>query len=153
MTHAVRFEVRGPIRGKERPRFNSKTGRTYTPAGTILAEQRVRDAWRDAGAVAFGDQPVAVRVTVMPARPGTHYRVDGSLSAAGRRNPVPVKTPDLDNILKLVCDALNGHAFHDDKQVIAAQVERVWADRNRTEAVIVHLSRAVGSASLDREAA
>lgn len=44
-----------------------------------------------------------------------------------------VKTPDLDNLAKLVQDALNGVAYRDDRQLIRLEVERVYGDRERSE--------------------
>ena len=38
----------------------------------------------------------------------------------------PAKKPDADNILKAVCDALNGFAWKDDAQVIEAHVRKVY---------------------------
>ena len=40
---------------------------------------------------------------------------------------LPTKKPDTDNILKVVCDALNGCAYHDDKQVVGAVIEKYYA--------------------------
>jgi Holliday junction resolvase RusA-like endonuclease len=38
----------------------------------------------------------------------------------------PVKRPDFDNIAKIVCDALNGVAWHDDAQIVNAQVIKLY---------------------------
>jgi Holliday junction resolvase RusA-like endonuclease len=32
---------------------------------------------------------------------------------------MPVLTPDIDNIIKIILDGLNGAAYQDDKQVVA----------------------------------
>ncbi len=40
----------------------------------------------------------------------------------------PTLKPDTDNIAKVVCDALNGVAYHDDKQITSLTVDKVWAD-------------------------
>ncbi|MGB6231196.1 MAG: RusA family crossover junction endodeoxyribonuclease, partial [Litorimonas sp.] len=40
--------------------------------------------------------------------------------------------PDGDNLAKLVKDALNGLAYHDDAQVSTTIVEKQWSDHDRT---------------------
>lgn len=113
---------------KGRPRMTAFAGRAraYTPAATRLAEERVATAWTHP-MIAAG-VPVYVRIVAYMQRPAGHFRKDGSLSAAGLRVPVPVKRPDLDNVLKLVLDALNGVAFHDDAQLARVRADRWWAE-------------------------
>lgn len=43
-----------------------------------------------------------------------------------------VKTPDLDNLAKLVQDALNGVAYRDDRQLVRLEVERVYGQREHS---------------------
>ncbi len=45
----------------------------------------------------------------------------------------PAKKPDCDNIVKIVCDALNGFAYKDDAQVVLAQVAKEYTDEPRTD--------------------
>ena len=39
----------------------------------------------------------------------------------------PTKKSDADNIAKIICDALNGIAYHDDKQVVELLVSKRYA--------------------------
>lgn len=128
----MRFVVPSEPRGKARPRFVRATGRTYTDTPTLRAEQRIADAWRATGAERPPDVPLELWVTLVLARPRSHFRANGELNAAGLRTPVPVRKPDVDNALKLVMDALNGLAYRDDVQIVAASVSRRWA--GQTEA-------------------
>ena len=49
----------------------------------------------------------------------------------------PTKKPDWDNIGKLVTDALNGIAWHDDAQIVKSTVIKVYtADKPRIEVTI-----------------
>ncbi len=118
--------VPGPPTGKGRPRF-TRQGRTYTDASTKSAETAVRSAWTDAGRPRLPDGPITLTIEVYVARPKTHYTSKGLLSAEGRRHHYPTRTPDLDNVAKLVQDALNGLAWRDDAQVADLQVTRRWA--------------------------
>lgn len=41
----------------------------------------------------------------------------------------PTKKPDMDNVVKIVLDALNGFAWHDDAQVVDLSVMKVYTDQ------------------------
>jgi Holliday junction resolvase RusA-like endonuclease len=111
-------------------------GRPYTPAATKAAEQVVQQAWMYAGRHTVGDQPASVEITVWTGRPKTHYRKNGGLSAAGLRSVSPSRKPDLDNVVKLVCDALNGLAWDDDAQVCSVVAKRHWCDPHEARVVV-----------------
>lgn len=137
---AFTLAIPGPPAGKARPRFVRATGRTYTPDTTVRAEDRVRNAWHQAGRPWLGDGPLAIHVEVVVARPRSHYRVNGELSAAGVRATRPTRKPDLDNVLKLLADSMNGCAFKDDAQIVQASLCRRWAARDEREHVLVGVS-------------
>lgn len=40
---------------------------------------------------------------------------------------LPTKKPDCDNIAKIICDALNGVAYKDDKQIVQLLVSKVYS--------------------------
>lgn len=135
----IELHIPGRPVGKARPRFVKATGRTYTPKDTEAAEARVREAWRLAGSVDLGDGPLAAVLTIAVARPASHLRVHGGLTAAGTRAWVPLRKPDCDNALKLNLDALNGLAYRDDAQIVDAHVTRRWAvegEREHTQLVL-----------------
>lgn len=52
----------------------------------------------------------------------------------------PTKKPDADNIGKIVCDALNGLAYHDDAQVVDLHVRKFWYSEPRVEVIINTIS-------------
>lgn len=115
------ISVPGRPQGKARPRI-TRHG-TYTPQRTREYEQRIRAAWREAGGVRFGAAPVSVEV---------HAYFEPPKSAGKRRRDemlrygLPCRKPDADNILKAVCDALNGLCYDDDAQVVLAAVSKKW---------------------------
>ena len=41
----------------------------------------------------------------------------------------PTKKPDMDNVVKIVLDALNGFAWHDDAQVVDLSVSKIYTDQ------------------------
>lgn len=90
----VRFTVRGEPRSKQRPRVTQRG--TFTPKQTMERERAVRDAWYATGEQMF------------------EYQVEMEIkfynSTRHRR--------DIDNMAKLVLDALNKVAFTDDHEVV-----------------------------------
>ena len=122
----IELTVAGRPTGKGRPRFNPRTGHARTDDATRLGEARVIEAWMNAGSQRLSDGPVHLTVEVVVARPKSHYRVDGTLTAAGARSLVPLRKPDLDNAIKLIMDALNGCACRDDVDVVSISAWRRW---------------------------
>lgn len=126
----IKLRIAGRSSTKQRPRFNTQTGRTYTPPSNTISENDVRAVWREAGEPRIDDDvAISISMTVYVCRPAGHFKKDGTLSAEGMRNPVPRnKKPDLDNAVKLVMDALNTRAYKDDVQVASLHVDREWAE-------------------------
>lgn len=92
------FECRIDIEpvAKERPRFNRKTGTTYTPKKTADFEKAVAFALRRAGAIANS----------------THF-----LEIHWRFGATDWTRKDADNVLKACLDAGNSVLYADDSQV------------------------------------
>lgn len=108
----VRFEVPGEPRSKGRPRVTQRG--TYTPKETLVAERVVRDAWRG-----LGEQPFRFQLLV---------EIDFYNGNKRRR--------DLDNMAKLVLDALNKEAYEDDNQVVELNLRKFYTDKERARTVI-----------------
>ena len=45
----------------------------------------------------------------------------------------PTKKPDIDNVEKIILDALNGIAYDDDKQVVEEASSKLYSDVPRVE--------------------
>jgi Holliday junction resolvase RusA-like endonuclease len=129
---AIRLTVFGEPHGKDRPRFDPRTGRTYTPTATVRAEQHIIAAWLEAGRPVL-DGPLRLSIEVALQRPQGHWLRDGSLSAAGSRTPWPTRRPDVDNLIKLIADALNGRAYRDDALIVEARIVRRWCNPGELE--------------------
>lgn len=134
------FIVPGPPVGKGRPKFVRASGRAVTPARTRIAENRVLLAWQDTGQPRIDLGAVALHVEAVLERPRGHFRTNGLLGAAGERSPWPTKVPDADNLLKLVADACNKHAYRDDSQIVHATVIKRWANPDEDEHLRVTLA-------------
>lgn len=132
------FVVYGDPIAKGRPR-HMRNGHTYTPQETVKAETNFR-----AQAVRFlpkeGLIPagVPIRLTLlfyMPI-PASWSQKKQALAANGLL--YPVGRPDLDNLLKLAKDSLNGVFWHDDSQVVSygEPTGKYYAAQPRTEVLI-----------------
>lgn len=118
------FVIDGEPVSKSRARFTKRGSKTmaYTPERTLEAEYRVAWAFRQA---ARGHQPDGVHA----------YAVDAEfLMGTNQRR-------DVDNMVKLICDGLNGVAWADDNQVtrIAGRKDKVTKDDARTMVRIYQL--------------
>lgn len=70
-----------------------------------------------------------------------HFGVPASWSKKKREQALlglirPTKKPDFDNVLKAVCDGLNGVAWVDDAQVVGGDFKKVYSDRPRVSVVV-----------------
>lgn len=117
MIRIIQFDV-PLVRGKGRVRFVRQTGSTYTPDATAEAMEQVRAAYvaRARGEMASKGAPVMVEIdTFRPLPKSRPKKVT---------HEPDVFKPDADNIAKLVLDALNGTAWHDDTQVTHLFVQK-----------------------------
>ena len=113
--------------GKGRPRF-TRQGRAYTPTKTRDYEKRLAAIASDK-MVELGLDPIAVpcKVHVL-----AQFEVPKSWSrkrteAAWRAEVFPGR-PDIDNVIKIALDALNGVMFEDDAQVYQVGATKKYGD-------------------------
>ena len=147
--------INGMPQGKGRPRF-TKQGRTYTPQKTRRYEEAVRGAAmlaaRAQGFVKHDDDtPLEACISAWFPIPASWPKKKREAARSGALYPV-VK-PDADNIAKAVLDALNGIAFHDDRQVVSCTVRKRYTFRDDdTPRVVVHVAPMKTFAQLREEA-
>ena len=109
----IEFFVFGDPRGKGRPRFR---GHAYTDSKTRAYENKIQEAFiQSGGNMIPKGTPVGVEVQC-------RFRIPCSYTKRRKEQcrenlELPLKKPDGDNVLKIVCDALNGLAYTDDTQV------------------------------------
>lgn len=132
----VAFHVPGPPEPWRRAR--STGARRWTDPRSTAYRGHVLVQWRRTGSRTLPDGPVYLRVDAVFCRPRHHLTKDGALTAAGRRATIPGSRMDVDNIAKAVMDALNGHAWRDDRQVVTLTARKMWAMPGRGEGVHVH---------------
>lgn len=119
--------VEGKIKGKARPRFNTKTGRAFTSGDTIAYENWIKCCYREqAGEYLKG--PIRARIEVYYKIPKSYTKK--RIQAIRDGLDSPIKKPDSDNIAKIVLDSLNKLAFDDDAQVVELTVIKRWTEQN-----------------------
>lgn len=123
----MQFIVKGKPQGKKRPRFSSISHTIYTPSETQTYEHQIALAFKAGGGRCIPTgQCVAVAVTAFFPVPKSYSK--GKRTACIDGDIRPDKKPDVDNVLKVVLDALNGVAYDDDKQVIEAICRKYYTD-------------------------
>lgn len=124
------FEMIGDIVGKARPRMNTRTGRAYTPPKTKNYEYFLRQ-WFIRKYPNFKTIENRVKVTIIAffdIPKSTSNKKEAEMLAG---NISPTKKPDIDNIIKIVLDAMNKFAFKDDTQVTKIEVEKKYAETSK----------------------
>ena len=102
--------------GKQRPRFTKN--HAYKSNDETLREEAIALAFEEAGGAAA---PKGVPV---------HVLITAKKSSTKRADEPFVMKPDADNIAKLVLDALNGKAWHDDSQIVSLKVVKLDHSQN-----------------------
>ena len=119
------FEVPGGIKGKGRPRVNSYTGVVYTPTNTKDYEYLVEQYFM----LKYPKfKPLEGRISVniiatfnipkSTKKQEINKMLENSIS--------PTKKPDIDNIVKIILDAMNKFAFKDDTQITKLSIEKIY---------------------------
>lgn len=131
----VYFFVPGKVQGKARPRFSSRSGTVYTPGRTKSYERQIAEAYEAQQGPCFEGAVMVIIEAVFPI-PKSWPLAKKVEAMAGK---LPPGKPDIDNILKVVLDGLNGIAYEDDKQVVLTQCKKVYADTTRPAGLQVHV--------------
>lgn len=124
------FEVPGKITGKGRPRVNTQTAIAYTPTKTKEYEDLVKQyfilKYRRIN-------PLEGRIRV---EIKAYFSIPKNASKKQKEemlkdNISPIKKPDIDNIAKIILDALNKLAFKDDNQIIKLDIEKIYSEEEK----------------------
>ena len=126
----ITFTVPGSPQGKMRPRVVKRGNfvQTYTPDKTVSYENLVKLMYGQEAKGRVFDREKSLRVLIVALYdiPQSTSKKRAELMRIGEIRPT--KKPDLDNIAKIICDALNGVAYHDDAQVVDLKVVKYYSD-------------------------
>ncbi len=125
----VEFTVSGDPVPKGRPRMTSR-GHAYTPERTRKAERLIADAFRMLKVKPFIDVAVSIRIECVfaPPRSWSKRKQLNAIDGAVKK----VSKPDIDNLAKTVCDALNGLAWGDDSQIVKLSATKRYGSESYT---------------------
>ena len=132
----VRFIVFGEPKGKGRPRFSTQTGRAFTPKQTVNYETLVHTEYvvQCKGFRFLDDAMLDMRILAYYSIPKSGSK---KVKAQKLANVIrPTKKPDMDNVVKMVADALNQVAYKDDTQIVDCQVRKFYSAEPRIEVII-----------------
>lgn len=129
------FEVPGKIVGKGRPRLNTYTGSVYTPTRTkdyeTLVEQyfllkypkfKTLEGRINISMIAYFSIPKTTKKSEI------EQMLNNKIS--------PTKKPDIDNIIKIILDAMNKFAFKDDIQITKLEIEKKYGLEEKMQIII-----------------
>ena len=133
----LKFRVEGKPFGKQRPRV-ARIGnitRAYTPKETVHYEEYIKLCFLAAPESTcfrenFYSSPLKLTVKAFYAIPkGISLKARKALITANAGVKMrPAKRPDIDNLCKVVLDALNTIAFKDDNQIVELIAEKWYAE-------------------------
>lgn len=127
----IMFEVPGKPQGKARAR-TTRYG-TYTPEKTVLYENLIKVCYRQVTDY-YTEEPLHMTIEAVfePVKSTSKVRRKKMLEGEIK----PSKKPDIDNIAKVVLDALNGVAYKDDTQVISLAVTKRYGPFNKLNVIL-----------------
>lgn len=131
----IEFGIEGKVKGKGRPRF-ARMGnftKTYTDNDTVSYENLVKFSFLNALAgyeIEKEKFEGEIRLFVLAkfalpksATKALRLRVEsGSIAYCPKK-------PDIDNLIKVISDALNKVAYADDAQIVAVTARKQWNER------------------------
>ena len=124
------FEVPGKVRGKGRPRFTRRGNfvSTYTDDKTAAYEKLIQASYlKHTSYISQKSVRISMYICFAPNKSDTKKNKLIKL----KNSLWPSKKPDVDNVVKIVLDALNKIAYSDDTQVNEIHVIRHWDEQER----------------------
>ncbi len=126
----ISLTIPGEPKGKQRPRW-AKHG-TYTPKETVSYETYIKELF----VVKYPDfvpmeGPLMMKLHLFVTIAASTSIKKKKHMASG--DILPAKRPDLDNVVKIFCDALQGIAYKNDSQVVTLLAGKWYSDRPRAE--------------------
>ena len=130
----IELTVPGEPQGKQRPRAK-RMGRftgIYTPEKTVNYETYIKELF----VTKYPDfmpmvGPLIIQFTAFVSIPSSTSQKKRALMLDG--HIIPEKTPDIDNILKIIMDALESVAYKRDSQIAVAVAVKLYSERPRLE--------------------
>ena len=131
----VQFTIDGKPQGKGRPRLSY--GRVKTPEQTVMYENYIKLLYKSSIKKYFeGPIRLIIKAYYPIAKSDSKKKKEQKLS--GEIRPFNIK-PDIDNVVKVICDALNEIAYKDDTQIVELGTSKHFSDKPRVEVTIENI--------------
>jgi Holliday junction resolvase RusA-like endonuclease len=134
----IQFSVAGNPVGKARARtfFNEKGEHvvTTTPDKTVLYQNLVKVIALESmknNNIELTEEPVSMEIKAYYQIPKSATKKLKALMAENKL--LPCKKPDIDNVIKIIADSLNGIAYKDDTQIVKLTAHKLYSDNPRVE--------------------
>ena len=130
--------IPGKEQGKGRPRFSKYSG-AYTPAPTVRYEKRIANAFREKYPNhKLIDEAIELEMESYFYVPKSWTKKKKAQAFSGEM--LPLKKPDIDNVLKIV-DGLNNVAWTDDALITDARIKKRYASAPNEERLIIKFKK------------
>lgn len=139
----IRFTIEGDPVGKGRPRVTRK-GVTFTPAKTRHYEAWVKASYlramqeqgirRDESFIERGKK-IGIIINALFPIPKSYSKKKVHQIMMGEEKPT--KKPDIDNIIKIILDSLNGLAYEDDAQIVELKASKDFTMATEEEGKVI----------------
>ena len=125
--------VYGEPQYKKRPKFSSynKFFRVYTPQETLDYENLVKYEYIQQCDKYYPEEELTIEIKAYFTIPKNTSKIKTQKMINGEIRPT--KKPDIDNIAKVILDALNGVAYKDDTQIVELIIKKYYSDKPRIE--------------------
>lgn len=127
----IKIVIPGEPEGKGRPKFGN--GKARTPEKTRAYENYIQYMFLDTK-----EKPLHgyIKMDII-AYYGIPKSKSKKIQEQMRNHELrPSKKPDIDNVFKVVADALNELAYHDDSQIVDGSIKKYYSDDPRVEVYI-----------------
>ena len=132
----ITFGIPGPPQGKGRPKFGK--GIVYTPIKTVSYESLIKvQAFNAMKGKNIYHCAVKVAMMIYMPVPGSWSKKKQTLAL--EHYLVPTVKPDLDNVVKVVFDAINNIVWDDDKQVAMLNVSKYYDKSPQIQITIMEI--------------
>jgi Holliday junction resolvase RusA-like endonuclease len=120
MKMKIRIDLEPRAKGRPKTHFINGNAITYTPKRTVEAEDFIK-----ASILQYRDCALPAHTPVKLI--ATFYRHKSKwLKGEQKREVVPVRKPDLDNMVKLLLDSINTILLPDDAQITSMDIKKRW---------------------------
>jgi Holliday junction resolvase RusA-like endonuclease len=137
----ISFTVPGEPQGKARAKTYKNHGitRTVTPENTVLYENMIKVMYRQkCGNCIKFEGPLKIDITAYYGIPESKSKKVKFAMQMGTLRPT--KKPDADNVMKVVCDALNEVAYKDDAAIVEATFKKYYSYEPRVEITLTSVT-------------